>query len=136
MLPTGYTINGMSRNPAEESRFYVVKNKPEWENGAIKKSVVEPWKLGQGSEIKVKVTRGNPTDNDCNAAYYLIGMPGATPGTNNDWYCDANSVGGNTCWKQDIIESVGGTTVSTNHPSGDGGGSAYAHGGGLVGSAT
>merc|ERR1711920_1103867 len=76
------------------------------------------------------MTKGGPDDNDCNAAYYLIGMPGDTPGTNNDWYCDANSVGGNTCWEQDIVESTT-ATVSTSHEWGNGGGQGYANGGGF-----
>ena len=51
-------------------------------------------------------------------------MPAVNPGANNDYYCDANSVGGNTCWEQDIIESTD-ATVSTSHPSGNGGGIPY-----------
>jgi len=58
----------------------------------------------------------------------LVGMPANAPGTNNDFYCDANSVGGNTCWEQDIVESTD-STVSTSHASGDGGGQPYANGG-------
>jgi len=61
---------------------------------------------------------------------YLVKMPGNAPGENRDWYCDANNVGGNTCWEQDIFESTS-NTVSTMHNWGDGGGTVFARGGGF-----
>lgn len=47
----------------------------------------------------------------CNAALYLISMPGKDqdgnpwPSGANDFYCDANQVGGNFCPEMDIMEA-------------------------------
>ena len=47
----------------------------------------------------------------CNAALYLISMPGynkdgnALPSTGKDYYCDANKVGGVWCPEMDIMEA-------------------------------
>jgi len=41
-----------------------------------------------------------------NAAFYLVSMPGAGSGTNGDYYCDANAVGGNpSCSEMDLFEA-------------------------------
>jgi len=41
----------------------------------------------------------------CNVAFYLVSMPNAgAPGSGNDWYCDANGVGGNWCPEVDLVE--------------------------------
>jgi hypothetical protein len=47
----------------------------------------------------------------CNAAFYLVSMPGydsngnPDPAQGKDYYCDANQVGGNYCPEMDIMEA-------------------------------
>ena len=47
----------------------------------------------------------------CNAAFYLVSMPGhdyngnPDPSEHNDYYCDANQVGGVWCPEFDIMEA-------------------------------
>jgi len=40
-----------------------------------------------------------------NAAFYLVGMPGAGATSNGDYYCDANCVGGQCCPEMDLMEA-------------------------------
>jgi len=41
-----------------------------------------------------------------NAAFYLVSMPGSGAGSNRDYYCDANAVGGNpSCSEMDLFEA-------------------------------
>jgi len=40
-----------------------------------------------------------------NAAFYLVGMPAASAGSNGDYYCDANAVGGTSCSEMDLFEA-------------------------------
>jgi len=40
-----------------------------------------------------------------NAAFYLLSMPAATAGSNGDYYCDANAVGGTSCSEMDLFEA-------------------------------
>jgi len=41
-----------------------------------------------------------------NAAFYLVSMPGSGAGSNGDYYCDANAVGGNpSCSEMDLFEA-------------------------------
>jgi hypothetical protein len=40
-----------------------------------------------------------------NAAFYLVSMPATSLGGNNDYYCDANCVGGNCCPEMDLFEA-------------------------------
>jgi len=65
----------------------------------------------------------------CNAALYLVSMPGfntdhkPAKGNDNDYYCDANKVGGVWCWEQDTFEGNKYTMATTPHnckePAGD-----------------
>ena len=47
----------------------------------------------------------------CNAALYLVTMPGYSsdnqpnPGKDGNYYCDANDVNGEWCWEMDIMEA-------------------------------
>ena len=42
----------------------------------------------------------------CNVAFYLVSMPSTSgPGQANDYYCDANNVGGEACPELDLIEA-------------------------------
>jgi hypothetical protein len=41
----------------------------------------------------------------CNAALYLVSMPGCSSGESGDYYCDANAVGGQWCPEIDIMEA-------------------------------
>jgi hypothetical protein len=40
-----------------------------------------------------------------NAAFYLVGMPAGSAGSNGDYYCDANCVGGSCCTEMDLMEA-------------------------------
>jgi hypothetical protein len=40
-----------------------------------------------------------------NAAFYLVSMPSTSLGQANDYYCDANCVGGNCCPEMDLLEA-------------------------------
>jgi hypothetical protein len=40
-----------------------------------------------------------------NAAFYLVSMPAASAGSNGDYYCDANAVGGTACSEMDLFEA-------------------------------
>jgi len=40
-----------------------------------------------------------------NAAFYLLSMPTASAGSNGDYYCDANAVGGSACSEMDLFEA-------------------------------
>ena len=53
----------------------------------------------------------------CNVAFYLVSMPSTrnTPGTGNDWYCDANNVGGNACPEIDLVEMNQNALHTTMH---------------------
>jgi len=57
----------------------------------------------------------------CNSAFYLVTMPGygsngqPTPGKYEDYYCDANEVGGVWCWEMDIQEANQYVTAATPH---------------------
>ena len=50
-------------------------------------------------------------DCSCNAALYLVTMPGygsngkPDPGKSGDYYCDANEGNGEWCWEMDIMEA-------------------------------
>jgi len=39
------------------------------------------------------------------ASFYLTGMPAAGAGSNGDYYCDSNCVGGSCCAEMDLIEA-------------------------------
>jgi len=41
----------------------------------------------------------------CDAAFYLVGMPSSAAGSNGDYYCDANCVGGSCCTEMDLMEA-------------------------------
>jgi len=53
----------------------------------------------------------------CNAAFYMTSMPSAeaSPGQGKDWYCDANTVGGNSCPEVDLIECNQNALHTTMH---------------------
>ena len=57
----------------------------------------------------------------CNAALYFVSMPGVAadgslaPGDSNDYYCDANEVGGVWCWEMDTLESNQFAIAATPH---------------------
>jgi len=40
-----------------------------------------------------------------NAAFYLVNMPTSGAGSNGDYYCDANCVGGSCCAEMDLLEA-------------------------------
>jgi len=40
-----------------------------------------------------------------NAAFYLVSMPAGSAGSNGDYYCDANAVGGTACSEMDLFEA-------------------------------
>jgi len=40
-----------------------------------------------------------------NAAFYLLSMPASSAGSNGDYYCDANCVGGSCCTEMDLFEA-------------------------------
>jgi len=40
-----------------------------------------------------------------NAAFYLVSMPASSAGSNADYYCDANAVGGISCSEMDLFEA-------------------------------
>ena len=53
----------------------------------------------------------------CNAALYFVSMPSTTgAGKANDWYCDANGVGGMWCSELDFIEANEQSLHTTAHP--------------------
>jgi len=39
------------------------------------------------------------------ASFYLVGMPAAAAGSNGDYYCDSNCVGGHCCPEVDLMEA-------------------------------
>jgi hypothetical protein len=57
----------------------------------------------------------------CNSALYFVGMPGygdgqqPDPTSGNDYYCDANKVGGEYCPELDVSEANAYTIASTPH---------------------
>jgi len=51
----------------------------------------------------------------CDAAFYLVGMPAASAGSNSDYYCDANCVGGSCCTEMDLMEANVGALQITPH---------------------
>jgi hypothetical protein len=69
-----------------------------------------------GKMINVTVDL-NSASCGCNAAFYLTSMPApaGSPGTGGDWYCDANSVGGNSCPEIDLIEANQNALHTTVH---------------------
>ena len=69
-----------------------------------------------GKEINVTVDL-NGASCGCNAAFYLTSMPApsGSPGESRDWYCDANSVGGNSCPEVDLIECNQNALHTTMH---------------------
>lgn len=67
-----------------------------------------------GKEISVTVDL-NSASCGCNAAFYMTSMPALKPGAANDFYCDANSVGGNSCPEIDLIEANQNALHSTVH---------------------
>ena len=58
---------------------------------------------------------------NCNGALYLVSMPAYNsgqqpqPGDNNEYYCDANQVGGTYCPEMDIMEANKFAMASTAH---------------------
>ena len=58
---------------------------------------------------------------NCNGALYFITMPGynstqqPVPGKDNDYYCDANAVGGTYCPEMDVMEANKYAMASTAH---------------------
>jgi len=57
-----------------------------------------------GSTISFTVNLSNAgcgTD----ASFYLVGMPASAAGSNGDYYCDANCVGGSCCTEFDLMEA-------------------------------
>jgi len=67
-----------------------------------------PKLLGGSLEYDVDLSQSGCS---CNAALYLVSMPGkdwngnASPSQGNDFYCDANKVGGVYCPEMDIMEA-------------------------------
>lgn len=51
----------------------------------------------------------------CNSAIYTISMPHAGLGAGNDWYCDANNVGGQACPEFDLSEMNSNTHKTVMH---------------------
>lgn len=57
----------------------------------------------------------------CNGAFFLTSMPGYTsdgevdPSDFNNYYCDANKVGGVWCWEMDLMEANKFVSASTPH---------------------
>jgi hypothetical protein len=51
----------------------------------------------------------------CNAALYTISMPHAGLGAANDWYCDANNIGGQACPEMDLSEMNTNTHKTVMH---------------------
>jgi len=51
----------------------------------------------------------------CNGAGYFTDMPGPSQGSGEDWYCDANYVGGQWCPEYDTLESNKYVMAATLH---------------------
>jgi hypothetical protein len=51
----------------------------------------------------------------CNAAFYMVSMPGATESSDGMHYCDAAAVGGNYCTEFDIMEANTWAYRAVNH---------------------
>jgi hypothetical protein len=57
----------------------------------------------------------------CNSAFYLAHLPGLDqygnffPSSSNDYYCDANDVGGNFCPEEDVMEANNAAYAATPH---------------------
>lgn len=73
-----------------------------------------------GAELSFDVDISN-VDCSCNSALFFTGMPGFGPngqyakGGLDDYYCDANKVGGVWCWEMDTLESNKYTMATTPH---------------------
>jgi hypothetical protein len=57
-----------------------------------------------GSTISFTVNLAN-VGCGADASFYLVGMPAPSSGSNGDYYCDANCVGGYCCTEMDLIEA-------------------------------
>mmetsp|Transcript_17085 Transcript_17085/g.12144 ORF Transcript_17085/g.12144 Transcript_17085/m.12144 type:complete len:99 (-) Transcript_17085:409-705(-) len=57
----------------------------------------------------------------CNGAFFLTSMPGYTldgqldPSSFDNFYCDANKVGGVWCWEMDLMEANKYVSATTPH---------------------
>jgi len=73
-----------------------------------------------GNTIKVDVDMGDPGPScGCNVAFFLVSMPAPTGGEWNDYYCDANCVGGNCCAEFDLMEMNVNALQVTSHTCSD-----------------
>jgi len=93
------SASGSSITVGKGPRFYIANNC----YTAFSNSVFRTFKLLGGS-IQFTV---DLSEVGCglNAAFYLVSLPAAGAGSNGDYYCDANCVGGSCCSEMDLFEA-------------------------------
>jgi len=101
----GITVNGATLGLKHNSRAYLTSQcQDTFSPGVFKELYLLDKTLTFTTDLS-SVTCG------CNAAFYLVGMPGygqnqqPDPSQGKDYYCDANKVGGNYCPEMDIMEA-------------------------------